>query len=166
MSTLNGLDISKWQPVTPSLVGQSRFWSKVDATGDCWIWTGALASGYGRFYLNGQLRPAHRVAYETLVGSIPRGLDLDHLCRVRSCVNPDHLEPVTRAENLRRGYLFPIAMLNLAKERCPHGHLYTFRRSRRWCDDCRAAARRIHAPEHRAARAAYARAWRARKRAA
>jgi len=86
----------------------ARFWRKVDfgAPGDCWRWTGAISdTGYGDFFLSisvGTVR-AHRWAYEERRGPIPRGMDLDHLCRVRHCVNPDHLEPVTRAENLRRG---------------------------------------------------------------
>lgn len=70
---------------------------------DCWLWTGYVAAGgYGEFHLAGRTRKAHRVAYELLVGPVPEGLDLDHLCRVRRCVNPEHLEPVTRQENLRR----------------------------------------------------------------
>ena len=79
----------------------ARFWAKVDKTETCWLWTGGQSAGYGRFGFKG--RPnlgAHRFAYELLVGPIPPGLDLDHLCRVRNCVNPDHLEPVTRRENL------------------------------------------------------------------
>lgn len=87
---------------------QERFWDKVypcPVTG-CWHW-GAYIShsngGYGKFTFGvGDNRPAHRVAYETVVGPIPEGLTLDHLCRVPSCVNPDHLEPVTLAENTRR----------------------------------------------------------------
>ena len=66
--------------------------------------------------------PAHRYAYEELVGPIPEGLQLDHLCRNRSCVNPDHLEPVTCRENLRRGETLNAA--NLAKTHCPAGHPY------------------------------------------
>jgi hypothetical protein len=73
----------------------------VDGIG-CWIWTGyVISSGYGQF---GKRTRAHRYVYELLVGPIPDGLILDHLCRVRRCVNPDHLEPVTMAENTRRGY--------------------------------------------------------------
>ena len=73
---------------------------------------------------------AHRFAYEMLVGPIPEGLDLDHLCRVRHCVNPNHLEPVTRSENLRRGIRprLPqndrIGDKNRAKTHCPKGHPY------------------------------------------
>lgn len=77
---------------------------RIDADGSCWIWTGAItAHGYGTVGIDGRTRPVHRVVYEALTGeAIPDGLDLDHLCRVRSCVNPDHLEPVSRSENVRR----------------------------------------------------------------
>lgn len=85
---------------------EPRFWAKVTKTDDCWIWTGHRATnGYGRFRKN-QESPnegAHRISYELLVGPVPAGLDLDHLCRRRECVRPEHLEPVTRSENLRRG---------------------------------------------------------------
>lgn len=72
--------------------------------GACWIWTGARqTTGYGNILYLGKVRLAHRLVYEILRGPIPDGLDLDHLCRVRWCVNPDHLEPVTRSVNLKRG---------------------------------------------------------------
>ena len=71
---------------------------------ECWIWTGPKnGSGYGIFSYRGRNQSAHRVAYRLLVGEIPDGLQLDHLCRKRSCINPAHLEPVTRLENVRRG---------------------------------------------------------------
>lgn len=80
-----------------------RFWNKVSWNGDnCWLWTGAIDTrGYGTYWKPKHAR-AHRVSYEALIGPIPAGLDLDHLCRVRSCVNPHHLEPVTRKENMDR----------------------------------------------------------------
>lgn len=78
----------------------------VFADDGCWIWTGALnGSRYGSIEVDGRLRRPHRLLYEFVVGVIPEGLELDHLCRVRHCVNPDHLEAVTRSENLRRSPL-------------------------------------------------------------
>lgn len=73
----------------------------------CWLWTGTvLGSGYGQFRVGmGHVR-AHRFAYELLVGPIPEALTLDHLCRVTSCVNPLHLEPVTASENIKRAVPF------------------------------------------------------------
>ena len=69
----------------------------------CWLWNGGLStSGYGTVYHNGRTRRAHRVIWEMRVGEVPGGLEFDHLCRVRCCVNPDHLELVTRSENIRR----------------------------------------------------------------
>ncbi len=78
----------------------------------CWAWTGALfENGYGAFWdtNNDTNVRAHRAAYQLLRGAIPEGLELDHLCRVRHCVNPHHLEAVTRSENLRRSPLLSIA---------------------------------------------------------
>lgn len=81
-----------------------RFWEKVTPTGFCWEWAGSPdPAGYGSYSLAGRAVRSHRVAYELLVGPIPDGLVLDHLCRNRGCVNPDHLEPVTQGENARRG---------------------------------------------------------------
>ena len=85
-----------------------RFWAKVRIDPqNCWIWTGsANQKGYGQLYLkvNGKHRviKAHRFAYESFFGPIPEGLELDHLCRVRQCVNPAHLDPITHVENLNR----------------------------------------------------------------
>jgi hypothetical protein len=84
-----------------------RFWSKVSVDPDsgCWLWTAAIdpQTGYARLGLGKKAANGHRVAYELLVGDVPEGLEIDHLCRVRHCVNPDHLEPVTHRENLMRG---------------------------------------------------------------
>ena len=87
-----------------------RFWAKVREgavptyaphLGECWIWSGSVSTqGYGKFSNPSLL--AHRVSYESMVGPIPEGLAIDHLCRVRTCVNPAHLDPVTAAENTRR----------------------------------------------------------------
>lgn len=89
---------------------EQRFWMKVDRTDTCWLWTASKTrNGYGMFgvSIDGKVTtsPAHRWAYEMLVGPIPTGLQIDHLCRVRHCVNPAHLEPVTGTQNIRRGWV-------------------------------------------------------------
>ena len=103
----------------------SRFFVRVDATGICWEWQGLLSdAGYGRFTTSyrdvRKETGAHRWLWLLLVGPIPDDLVLDHLCRNRKCVNPDHLEPVTIGENIRRGW-FP----NRDKTHCPQGHPYS-----------------------------------------
>jgi hypothetical protein len=97
-----------------------RFWSKVDASGVCWEWTASDdgAKGYGRF----DHQSAHRWAYEFLVGPIPEGMTLDHLCLNKRCVNPDHLEVVTAGVNTLRGG--SVAAVNARKTHCPAGHPY------------------------------------------
>lgn len=82
-----------------------RFWMKVEFTDTCWLRTAMNdKAGYGSFNHTWDRKvPAHRYAYEFCVGPIPEGLQIDHLCRVHNCVNPDHLEPVTARENVRRG---------------------------------------------------------------
>ncbi len=104
----------------------ARFWASVDASGDCWTWNGPSANGYGRFHIGNQNRPkrtaAHRFAYELLVGPIPSCLEIDHLCRNKLCVNPDHLEPTTRRINELRAYTF--ISENVRKTHCPYGHPY------------------------------------------
>lgn len=115
----------------------------------CWLWQRQLnAGGYGSTYLYGQRMGAHRALYVLLVGPIPDGHDLDHLCRVRHCVNPAHLEPVTRSENLRRG---EVGRWKRTATACPQGHPYdeanTYRDPRGWrgCIACRqASTRRAH----------------------
>ena len=80
------------------------FWTKVNKTKTCWLWKGTIMlNGYGQFKTRNQRHLAHRFAYNAVRGAIPDGLQLDHLCRVRACVNPDHLEPVTGTVNILRG---------------------------------------------------------------
>lgn len=107
---------------------ESRFWEKVsvDPETGCWVWQGALQGkyyqhengGYGSVKWNKRVRPAHLVAWELVRGPVPDGLCIDHLCRNTRCVNPDHMEPVTNAENIRRGLI-------RRPTHCPQGHEYT-----------------------------------------
>lgn len=104
---------------------EERFWARVDKTGECWLWTGYLNDGYGIFWAGPRPRTPrgpHRVSYEWVKGAIPEGLQIDHLCRVRHCVNPEHLEVVTQRENILRGR--GAAVGNLEKTHCPRGHAY------------------------------------------
>ena len=101
----------------------ASFWSLVDRGPDCWLWTGLIDRyGYGRRHTGGEIL-AHRIAYRLVVGPIPAGLQLDHLCRNRRCVNPAHLEPVTGRENLRRSPLMP-GIARAARTTCRNGHPY------------------------------------------
>lgn len=101
-----------------------RFWPKVQGASaeECWLWLGAKTpDGYGRFYISpGRYQAAHRFAYEQLVAEIPAGLELDHLCRQPSCVNPWHVDPVTTAVNSERR---PHGQSQ--KTHCPAGHPYS-----------------------------------------
>lgn len=105
------------------LTTQERFWSKVEKTETCWNWTcPPTTAGYGQFQdYSHHMVLAHRWAYENLVGPIPEGLVIDHLCRNRMCVNPAHLEPVTIKENNRRG-AGSGGDLNPHKGFCSRGH--------------------------------------------
>lgn len=134
---------------------ETRFWSQVDASGDCWIWTGLRSpSGYGRFFWteDGKRKDgrAHRWVWEHLVGPIPTGFTIDHLCKNLICVNPDHLEPVTAGTNVLRGASFVAD--NFRKVECHRGHwfslenTYVDKTGRRHCRICgRATMRAIRA---------------------
>ncbi len=122
-----------------------RFLTKVEIGEDHWLWKAACNSGgYGTFSWKGKSSFAHRFSYEHYVGDIPDGLDIDHLCRVRLCVNPEHLEAVTRTENLQRGD--PEKRKGLyqrSKTHCPQGHEYSVENTghstgnRRYCKECK-----------------------------
>jgi len=105
-----------------------RFWSKVAKSDGCWLWLGSVVpNGYGQFHVRLAVNRwsstvAHRVAYELSIGPIPAGMVLDHLCRTRSCVRPDHLEPTTDAVNILRGTGW--AARHARKTHCPAGHSY------------------------------------------
>lgn len=139
-----------------------RWINKVDASGDCWEWTAATTdTGYGRFSLGGRTVAAHRAGVELLVGPIPTGLEIDHLCRKRSCVNPDHLALVTHAENLRRRSPTQGTANGRAKRtHCPQGHPYSGENLRvrvlgngsrkRGCRACDVVARRRYRERQKA----------------
>jgi hypothetical protein len=97
-----------------------RFWNKVDKSGKCWLWMGHRnEQGYGQYYYQSRLQRAHRVSYILTGHTIPLTYMLDHLCRNTSCVNPEHLEPVTNRENVLRGRS---SALKLRREYCKQGH--------------------------------------------
>lgn len=98
-----------------------KYLSKIKINRGCWEWTGSINNkGYGEVSINRKKQRAHRVIYELLVGKIPDGLEIDHLCRNRNCVNPKHLEPVTRLENIRRALPFKKKITH-----CKNGHKFT-----------------------------------------
>lgn len=130
----------------------------IQSADGCWLWTGALNwGGYGAVVRgtrpNQRRWMAHRFVYEIFVGPIPEGLDIDHLCRVRHCVNPDHLEPVTRRENLLRGQT--VTAMRAAQTHCVNGHEFTTQNTYRYSDGTRKC---------RACRASQMRAYHARRR--
>jgi len=159
----------KPKPATP----HERFmqYVRLDSCG-CWLWMGGKTSHeYGKFKLDGRNVRAHRASYELFVGPIPEGLTIDHTCNVRLCVNPEHLEAVTGAENTMRSS-GPTA-LNARKTECVNGHpfdeanTYVLPNGGRACRTCQRAwyERKKDDPEYRAKRAAQQRAYRARKKA-
>lgn len=122
------------------------------ADSGCWLWTAAKnPAGYGVVSRDRRARLAHRVVYEVVVGPIPDGSDLDHLCSTPACIHPDHLEPVSHGENMRRAYW-------ATRTHCPSGHPYdeanTYHRPERPGRECRAcrraALKRLHGRRARA----------------
>lgn len=168
------LEINAMRVITPTLSATGLFWSKtridtdcgcrlcvvsVDPASKCVIWAGAkTVDGYGKAWDGTQDVKAHRMAYVLAAGSIPDGLQIDHLCRNRACVSPAHLEPVTGQENLMRGDTHQAR--NAAKTHCDQGHEFTPENTR------------VHAPTKkypngrrscRACHRQWSREWRARQ---
>lgn len=127
-----------------------RFWSKCvpEPNSGCWLFVGrADPKGYGEFDLDNTSKRAHRVTYEALVGRVANGLELDHRCRLRCCVNPAHLEAVTHLVNMQRG-------AHAQKTHCASGHEFTAAntwtyRGSRHCRTCRANRSQQRTPEKR-----------------
>lgn len=112
--------MNKFQRKNP----EKRFWAYVDKQSNgCWLWTGYLTNGYGRFKIHGERIMAHRWIYEKEKGAIPEGYEIDHICRQRNCVNPEHLEIVTPRENMARS--LNQGARALREDKCIHGHDYT-----------------------------------------
>ena len=140
--------------MTPDLL--AVFWSKVRKTKTCWLWTGPLnTKGYGLWHANGGRFMAHRTAF-SMVRALSKEDQLDHLCRVRNCVNPAHLEIVTNRTNVLRG-IGPTAQ-NARKTHCPNGHEYSpentllvkigNRHPERRCRECRLVSSRAYYKQH------------------
>jgi len=131
------------------LVNAEYMRQRVENVGECWEWQGGvLSNGYGRCQSVEYGVLAHRVSYQIFVGPIPAGLTIDHLCRNRRCINPDHLEAVTPRVNVLRGDT--IVAANASKTHCPKGHelagdnLYLAPSRRRYCRTCQRAAEKKH----------------------
>jgi len=137
---------------------EERFWAKVDRSGECWLWTASRINGkrgptYGQF---GTWNPrktwvSHRFAYELLVGPVPDGQELHHTCEVKICVNPSHLEMVTRKVHVSLQPLSGAPVLRRQKTHCPKGHSYSgdnliiSKQGFRHCRECmRLAQRRLY----------------------
>lgn len=125
--------LTGWQEeVTPASLPRHIRRSIGEGPDGCWIWLRSKSrDGYGWTSLDNKTYQAHRLIYEIVKGEVAPGLVIDHLCRVRHCVNPDHMEPVTPHENLRRSELTPTGMV-----RCKNGHHFTILGKQRRCPVC------------------------------
>ena len=129
-------------PIADRLLAMSR----LDADTGCRVWLASKdEKGYGQVRHDGTCRKAYKVAWVLEHGPVPAGLELDHLCRNPACINPEHLEPVTHKENMRRG-------MYGQRTACPRGHAYDIVRPNgsRWCKQCDAAAARRYRAERKA----------------
>lgn len=134
-----------------AIIAPSRISDRVDkeSAAPCWLWTGRITEqGYGVLHGGAHVLYTHRVSYELHVGPIPEGLHIDHLCRNRACCNPEHLEPVTCRENVRRSPI-ALAAINARKTHCDSGHEFTPAntnlddKGNRSCRACRSAHNRV-----------------------
>ena len=142
----------------PRLSVADRFWKKVNKNGPipmhrpdlgpCWLWTASQKMGYGQLSVGGRdgMDFAHRIGCRLQVGPIPQGLEIDHLCRTRTCVRASHLEPVTKRVNILRG--FSVAAQHARQTHCSEGHpfsgdnLYVRPNGKRECRTCQTRRRR------------------------
>lgn len=135
------------------MTNKERFWSKVDFSYECWVWTGTKAGGYGRFYLNRRMMPAHRYSWTETSGPIPDGLMVLHKCDNPSCVRPDHLFLGTQSDNmLDASAKNRIHRATRTVTHCLRGHELVGDQVRirldgsKLCRVCEAARRGIHKP--------------------
>lgn len=131
--------------IEPRSDDAKRFWGKIQPSDSgCWLWHSSKNRlGYGEFLISGKVRSAHRVAYELWLGPIPVGLDIDHLCNVRNCVNPNHLRACTRSENVMAPHSNCLPVQRLRMTHCKRGHEFTpentirdARNNARACREC------------------------------
>jgi len=125
---------------------ETRFWKKVDRTGECWVWIATCDPyGYGRFWLDGRMAPAHRVSFAMTCGPIEPGMQLDHICRNRRCVKPAHLRQVTPYWNRTHNTASPLVAIWFSTH-CSRGHPFDLfntktrmrdGKMRRECRECR-----------------------------